>query len=299
MRTIPSGFRDGSVTDLQACWMITRRDDEIIRGTECDLDVTVTSGAFAGVYPARAAITGSEIHTTDDMAVDNLEIKGALVDPSGAFDTGGTGDLDVPDLSAADIEAGMFDNAEVHTFLVNVQDPDLYQHVLRSGWIGNVTRTSDGDYTAEMRGLTQALSQTIVRTYGVTCDAELCDARCKVDMTPFTVDDTVGSAISRREFLTASSLLPLQFSNIPGGTVTFTSGLNTGYSMEIKSYVSLHLTLWRPMPKDIATGDAFTVRQGCNKAFITCLNSYNNLNNFRGHGYYVPGDHEVLKVGKR
>ena len=291
MLTIPAGFLDGPVTDLQVCWMVTRRDGVVIRGTEWDRDLVITTGTYTGAYLARAGITGSDIRSTSDLSVDNLEVVGALGSP--AIDSSS---LFLLDVTAADIEAGLLDNAEAVTFLVNAADPDLYQRVLRAGWIGNSTREAEGKYTTEMRGLTQALSQGIVRTYGLGCDAELGDERCKVDMTPHTFTDSVATVYSRREFATSTFL---GLTQTIGGTITFTSGLNTGYSMEIKDYASLHITLYLPMPNDITGGDTFIFRRGCNKKRSTCIDVYDNILNFRGHGTFVPGQSEILKVGKR
>lgn len=297
MRTIPAGFRDDHVTLLQICWVVTRRDGEIIRGTECDENIEISTGSnYAGTYLAHAGISGSSIRSTDNLAVDNLEVIGALQEPSEQDSSSATGVLFL-DLSAADIEAGMFDNAEVTTFLVNTATPDLYQHVLRTGWLGNVTRTAEGQYQTELRGLTQALSQGILRTYSVGCDAELYDSRCRVDPAPHTFSRTVTVVTSRRAFQIDTGFVSIL--QIAGGTVTFTSGLNAGYTMEIKSYLSLQIELYLPMPKDIAVGDTLTIRRGCDKLHDTCLNFYNNLDNFRGHGVLVPGDTEVLKVGKK
>ncbi len=301
MRTIPAGFLDSKVTDLQVCWRVRRRDEELILGTEHDVNIPITDDSLglAGTYLSHAAITGSDIRSTSDLSVDNLEVTGALINAPlvDTSDTSSTGDLTLLDLSAADIEAGMFDNAEVTTFLVNSTDPDLYQHIMRTGWIGSITRTAEGQYKTELRGLTQALSQGIVRTYGVGCDAELGDERCTVDMTPFTFTRSVAVVTSRRAFQIDTPLGTVI--NIPGGRVTWTSGANAGYSMEIKSYLSLQMTLYLPMPADIEVGDTFTIRQGCNKTLSTCKDSYNNILNFRGHAIFVPGQNEILKVGKR
>jgi uncharacterized phage protein (TIGR02218 family) len=295
MRTIPAGFLDTHVTTLQVCWVVVRRDGEIIRGTECDEDIEISTGSdYAGTYLAQAGITGSAIRSTDDLAVDNLEVTGALQEISEQDSSSATGILYL-DLSAADIEAGVFDNAEVTTFLVNTLTPDLYQHVLRTGWLGNVTRTAEGQYQTELRGLTQALSQGIVRTYSVACDAELFDARCRVDPAAFTTTDTVTAVTSRRVFQAAGPFPGLS----AGGKITFTSGGNNGYAMEIKSISGTTITLYLPMPADITIGDTFTYRSGCDKASSTCIGTYNNFLNFRGHGLLVPGDTEILKVGKK
>ena len=298
MRTIPSGFLNGEVTDLQICWMVVRRDGIVIRGTEYDKDIEISgAGDLDGVYLMHAGITGSDIRSTADMSVDNLEVIGALQQQP-PTETGDTGDIQLTDLNAADIEAGLFDNADVVTFLVNSTNPNLYQHILRTGWLGGVTRTAEGAYKTELRGLTQALSQSVVRTYSVGCDAELGDDRCRVDMTAYTHDRTVTQVFSRRLFQISTPLISM-FGNVPGGTVTFNTGLNAGYSMEIRSYMSLQIATYLPMPNDIEIGDEITIRQGCDKAWMTCVNSYNNILNFRGHGVLVPGDMEVLKVGKK
>ena len=176
MLTIPAGFHDGAVTSLQVCWVVTRRDGVEIRGTEWDRDLTITTGDYAGTFLARAGITGSDIRSTSDLSVDNLEVIGALAAPL-TTDSSSASSLFLLDVTAADIEAGLLDNAEAVTFLVNSNDPDLFQRVLRAGWLGNSQRTAEGQYKIELRGLTQALSQGIVRTYGVGCDAELGDCR--------------------------------------------------------------------------------------------------------------------------
>jgi uncharacterized phage protein (TIGR02218 family) len=200
-------------------------------------------------------------------------------------------------LNAADIEAGLLDNAEVVTFLVNSTAPNLYQLVLRSGWIGNTTRTAEGEYKTELRGLTQALSQGIVRTYSVGCDAELFDERCRA--TPvFLSSGSVTAVTSRRQFQVNPGDIPTII-NAPGGKITWTSGRNDGYVMEIKTYLALVVTLYLPMPLDIEVGDTFDFSPGCDKTRETCINSYNNIANFRGHGVLVPGQFEILRVGKR
>ena len=301
MKAIPSGFLDTSVTDLQVCWRVIRRDSVEILGTEYDQDITLTTGDYAGIYLARAGITGSDIRTTSDLSVDNLEVTGALSDNTGGDSSSSSSALTLLDLNAADIEAGLIDNAEVVTFLVNATAPDLYQLVLRSGWIGNTQRTAEGQYKTELRGLTQALSQGIVRTYSIGCDAELGDERCKKDLTALLQDrHVIGPIIPRRSFDYNGSSLHVA-NQVVGGKVTWTSGLNTGYSMEIKEHDGpvRTITLYLPTPNDIGPGDDFTFSPGCDKTFNTCKFTYDNLVNRRAHAIFVPGQTEILKVGKR
>ncbi len=289
MRTIPSGVAThlaGRVTKLAVCWKVVRRDSILILGTEHDKDIVIASGTYEGTYKARAGITGSNVASSSDLAVDNLEVTGTL----------NPGDLALVDLSAPDIEAGLLDNADVTLFVVNWAAPNDGQVVLRTGTIGNISRTSEGQYKTELRGLTQALSQTIVRTYGVTCDAELGDSRCTVNMAAFTFAGTVSAVVDRRNFTATITGSPAD-ALITGGKVTWNTGDNAGYAMEVKAKTGSDLNLFLPMPVDIQIGDTFTVKAGCDKSKATCIGTFANLPNFRGHGVFVPGETQILKVG--
>ena len=284
------------VTTLAVCWRVTRRDAQVILGTQHDEDlfvaVNTTDFDLSGAYIARAGITGSSVSGTSDMSVDNMEVDGAL----------NSSDLTFVDLSAADIEAGLFDGAEIKLFLVNWEDPDQFQIILRSGTLGEIFRTSEGRYRTELRGLAQQLTQNIVRTYGSSCDAELGDARCSVDVGALTLTGTVTAATSNRQFSASifygSPVAEEGYFN--GGLITWTSGENANFSMEVKldAYGSpAEILLYLPMPKDIAPGDAFTIRPGCDKSAAMCKGRFANLVNFRGHGAWVPGMGEVMAFG--
>lgn len=289
MRTVPSGLATHlaqRVTKLAVCWKVVRSDSVLILGTEHDRDIVIASGAYAGTYKARAGITGSSVTSSADLSVDNMEVNGAL----------NPGDLQIIDLAAADIEAGLLDDAEVTLFLVNWASPADGQLVLRTGTIGNITRTSEGQYKTELRGLTQALSQTIIRTYSVTCDAELGDSRCTVNMAAFTFSGTVTAVTDRRNFTATITGSPAD-ALITGGKVIWSTGDNAGYSMEVKTKSGTSINLFLPMPVDIQIGDTFSVHAGCDKSKATCIGTFNNLPNFRGHGVFVPGETQILKVG--
>lgn len=80
-----------------------------------------------------------------------------------------------------------------------------------------------------------------------------------------------------------------------GGTITFTSGPNTGRSLEIISYDPATYTvgLFEAFAYPISQGDKFLIMQGCDKSFATCK-VYGNQINFRGEPH-VPGQDEMLK----
>lgn len=298
MRDVPAALAAhllGDVTTLAVCWRVERRDGVLILGTEHDQPIPISAlgspvNPYAGEYQAHAGITGSDVRSTSDLSVDNMEVSGAI----------NRGDLQVLDLSAADIEAGLFDDASVVLFLVNWQAPEDGQLVIRCGHIGEISRTSEGRYKTELRGLTQRLSQTIIRTYLETCDADLGDTRCGVDLVAMTVAGEVTSITSRRKFgaLLSAGSPTFAVGTFNGGLVYWTSGDNQGFSMEVKFEPSGspgEFELYLPMPRDIVVGDSFTIRPGCDKLLPTCRDRFANVPRFRGHGVFTPGLNKLLR----
>lgn len=288
----------GHGTTIATCWQVTRQDGVVQRSTDHDREVAISNSTpidgLEGVYQAFTGLMASNIRSAADLAVDNLEVRGQI----------GTGSIDVP---VADIEAGLYDDAEIVLFLVNWMSPDDGQIILRRGTIGNIKRSSDGEYTAELRGLTQKLTQTIVRTYGVRCDADLGDARCGVDLEPLTITGTVTSVTSRRRFA-ATFDLPSPAPDVDyydGGLLTFSSGANDGYAQEVRRGIGAgspaqldEVELFLPFPAAVTTGDTFTLRPGCDKRKQTCIKTFDNVANFRGYGVYTPGPADVIRGGR-
>lgn len=268
MRSLPAelvSHLGGDVTTIAVCWRVTRPDGVLILGTEHDADIIVEADSpshpYTGTYSASAGITGSDVRSTSDMSVDNLEVTGAV----------NQGDIQILDLSASDIEAGLFDNAEIVLFLCNWRAPNDGQIVLRTGHIGEISRTSEGQYRTELRGLAQKLSQNIIRTYGASCDAELGDSRCGIDLTTYTLTGTVTAVTSNRRFMAEIN--------------------------EASPVITMDVELFLPMPNDIEIGDEFSIRPGCDKSNVTCRETFANIANFRGHGYLVPGIGEMMVFG--
>jgi uncharacterized phage protein (TIGR02218 family) len=227
------------------------------------------------LYQASTGYTRSAIHGIADLSVDNLDIESAL-----NSDT----------LDAADLRAGLWDGAEVEIFLVNWATLSQGKIILKRGTIGQV-ELRDAVFKAELRGLTQALSQQIVELYTPDCRADLGDARCKINLAALIVTGSVTATSNQRGFTdTARTEADGYWS---GGLVTWTSGANAGRKMEIRSYAAHAFTLFLPMPGTITVGDTYSLQPGCDKSFTTCKARYNNAVNFRGEPH-VPGTDQTL-----
>lgn len=79
----------------------------------------------------------------------------------------------------------------------------------------------------------------------------------------FTKESTVSTVTSQREITTGLTDADDYFSN---GVLTFTSGLNSGLSFDVKRYqnTSGTVTLIHAAPFTIAASDAFSIEAGCN-----------------------------------
>lgn len=81
------------------------------------------------------------------------------------------------------------------------------------------------------------------------------------------------------------------------GVITMTSGLNTGLSKEVKSYVPGQWTLYEPFPYDVAIGDAYSMTPGCDKTEPTCFTKYDNVINMDAEPW-LAGVDKMVQTGR-
>lgn len=271
---------ESGATTLCWCWRLTRNDGARLGFTDHDRDI-----AFDGTtFEAAAGFSASDIRDAVGLSVDNMEVESAL----------SSGRLEEDDLAA-----GLYDAAGVEIYRVNWQAPD--QRVLiRAGSLGEVRRAGQA-FTAEVRGLAEQLQQPSGRLFQYTCDADLGDSRCGVDLTAYRLVGAILAARSGRELIVSGlgSYLTGWFSR---GLVTFTAGANAGHAFEVKQYTAssdgtLTIELWQEPRHRPQVGDAFTVTAGCDKRFDTCRSKFSNGPNFRGFPH-MPGNDFVTAVAR-
>ena len=279
MRTIPTALQtklDSGITTLCRCWVIERADGVTQGFTDHDEDIAldvVTCRAGSG-------LTGSEVTQKLGLAVDSSELSGALADDT---------------LSDADLAAGRYDRAAVEIWLVDWCEPAL-RVLLAKGTLGEVRREGLA-FTAEVRVLSDRLSQESGRLFTAMCSADLGDSRCGIDIgsAAFRGTGSVTSTEATSTF-TASGLDSFEDGWFTAGKVTFSNGANSGMSVEVKSHRkggAVSLVLWQAMPEPVAVGDTFIVTAGCDKRFETCRTRFNNATNFRGFPH-IPGNDFVI-----
>ncbi len=262
-------------TTLAWCWRITRLDGVVLGFTNHDRTLSFDSTDFE----ASTGFLGTEIESQLGMSVDNMDVYGAV---------------DSVKIVEGDIEAGLFDAAEIEVFLVNWSD--VSQRVMmKKGNLGEVKR-GKVMFQTEVRGISSQLQQVKGRVYQYSCDALLGDSRCAkggLSGPSFTGTGTVADT-NGYSSLSATGLGSYSNNWFTRGKITFTSGLNNGVAREIKSHFNTDgvtsVSLWEPLPFELSPGDTFTIRAGCDKTFKMCKAKFANANNFRGFPHIPGGD---------
>jgi len=150
---------------LARCLRLERLDGQRFGFTSHDRDLV-----FGGVtYRASPGMRTSAIAGKADMSVQNSEADLLLDDDA---------------ITQEDLRAGLWDFAAYRVFFVNWAD--LAQGDIRRtrGRLGEVVLDDTGLARTELRGLTQAMQQTIGELTSAECREDLGGPRCKIPLRP-------------------------------------------------------------------------------------------------------------------
>lgn len=259
-----------SISAIATCWSIKRKDGVTLRFTDCDQDICIKGQT----YLASGGLTSSNISTSGGTSVDNFDITGVI-----------SSEL----ISDDDIIQGKYDHAEIRIAYVNYLNPKFPVLKFKKGWIGEI-KFNKQQFTAEVRGLTQALHSKFSATFSPLCRAQFGDRQCQVNKADFTFDNIrIDHFIDRfafnsKHFLdicakSSSNLVEMfKFARI-----TLLGSTNKPlFSSEIHSISQEKIALAQEIPSNSLSANSFQIIAGCNKKFETCCNLYKNALNFRG-----------------
>lgn len=260
------------VTTLCRVLAVERSDGHALGFTDHDRDL-----AFDGItFRADTGLTAMALQQGTGLSVDNTEAMGALSDAA---------------ISEADIEAGLYDGAEVRCWLVNWADVNLRALQFR-GQIGEIRRDG-GAFEAELLGLTDLLNQPMGRVYQAPCAAVLGDASCGKDISEEGYQAEVEVLSVEGNILTFASMPGYEVQWFQRGVLEVLSGSGAGQSVPIKrdweTQNGREITLWTAMGAPVSAGDTVRLTAGCDKRMETCRNKFNNLINFQGFPD-IPGN---------
>lgn len=283
MKTSPASLQDETTT-FAVFWKIERRDGVVQGFTSHVQDISYNDGAGSVVYKAATGIVPSNIASSVGKGIDNLQIVGII---------------NSSDIDENDIMIGKYDDAKVTIFLHNYENLLDTPITLIKGYIGEVT-LGRASFEAEVRSLIQRASQAIGKACSPLCRVKvLGDGECGVNLAGFTfTNQTVQGVVSRSIFRSASAgVVGKPAFYFAYGTLTWTSGPNSGKSVEVRSHNTsnpMEFTLAEPMPFPIGVGNQFTIVAGCDRRLETCRDKFANVLNFRGEPY-IPGADAVLR----
>lgn len=210
MKTITAGMTSHlaeTVTSLCSIWRVTRKDGVNFYFTDHDDDITFDDGDGSQTYSSLYGYQRTSIANNIGLAVDNLDLVGFFNSSA---------------VKEEELRAGLFDYATVRVSMVNWADLTDGNIKMRKGTLGEVIQTPQGVWRAELRGLTQALSQNVVDLYQAECRADLGDAQCMVPIKPAVLARS--TAVAEGAFYRVPTL---------GATETVWSGLLTNSGFEL------------------------------------------------------------------
>ena len=271
MRVISAGLKaaimSGKIANLVK---LTRSDGQQYRYT--DHDVTLSVGGLD--YLPAAGLQRLRLESTTDNKVSNQQFAAAWLD----FDE-------------HELHEGLFDNAEVEVMKIGWDDVAAGFITSFYGNLGIIQWTDDG-FKADVHSITRKLN----RNYGITTTAS-CRHRlfepnsitstggCLINKAANTFTGTVTGIVKNRIRFEVTGAFPTTQGYVAFGELTFTSGLNNTLIYEVSKHdvgAFSEIELMTQTTRDVGIGDTFTVTAGCDKAFATCKNKFNNSVNFGG-----------------
>lgn len=268
--TLQQGISKGTIA---TCVKITDKNNIVYGFTDHDVPLVVDSVT----YKPAPGLQRIVMNLRNNAEVSNQEFTAAWV----------------VDLSEDDLTKGLFDDAPISVFRVDWSNLAAGKVSVFEGNLGLVQWTADG-FRADVHSLMKALARIIGVEVTAKCRHKLFSVAgttgvgyCGVSSASFTYTGSVSAspAPNNKVFYTTMGTGSGQVSTwFANGILTFTSGLNSGASFEIKSHdpVTYKTELFLPTPYAVQAGDTFTVHAGCDKTTTTCKNKFNNIVRFGG-----------------
>lgn len=260
------------------CWLIKLRDGTRIGLTDHDCPVQ-----FDGVnFSANAGMTPAALEMSADFARDGSEAMGVLGSPH---------------IKKEDLNAGLYDGAEVSLWLVDWQMPDN-RLMLMKGAFGAV-RHENESFHVTLEGPSSLLQQSVGRVFQKKCDARLGDKRCQVGLTNPTYQTT--TQIIQAKALEIEIPLLQAFSKtwFASGQIEWLAGGKVKGQFAIRSDAirsgRRYLGLWESLTDLPIAGDQIRLTAGCDKHLATCRTKFSNAVNFQGTPH-MPADHLLVKA---
>ncbi len=276
-------------------WKITRTDSATFFFTDHDEEIEFTDGA---TYSPSGGLDASARRKSSGLQPGNLDA---------------TGPVSTDEITIEDLQDRRFDGAQVDEYEVDWLYPWIGALGSQRYWIDTVE--FDGErWVAEVEGVSRWFRANVVRTATRGCRRDLGDGQvtgrgCQFALEAHKIANVrIVTVTDDRNFTANSSDIPSSYGPLPLtiadgvfqlGSVRWISGDNAGDESEVKNYT--HSTrafeLFIPTAQPIQTSDTFIAIPGCDKAKTTCVNRYDQLENYGGHET-MPGGNARVAIGR-
>lgn len=274
-------------------------DAPVVRLAGYPVDLVMSNGE---VYLTEQGYEFSGYGASSTFASSSVDLKGILQQGAIARD---------------DLMSGVYDNARVKLFATSWADPIEDEEPIGECFWGKVD-TTDDQYTTQLMGKVDVLSQSTGRSYSPTCQWTFLDqtldghvlpaaqSRCigprsAPDGPSFAALKVTGTLTSvTDQYMFADSARVEAPDYFGAGAIRFTTGPNAGLKpIAIKAFTAggvflLQEALFYPP----GVGDEYEAIPGCRKRFgDDCVAKWANGINFGGHPH-VPAPSQYGQIGR-
>lgn len=271
-------------------WKFTLKNGAVLAYTTWDTDLIVDGVTYAShdvilKSGARKQARGLEVNTIDIDCMPNLTNNPSVVSvpsPNGVVAVYGglmslaqtQSQIGAKFLFLQACVQGILDRGKAECFRIFMPMPgDVSLGPVRIflGEINNVKATRNMA-TLTCHDQTDILNIYMPRRqFQPKCSWTFGDSNCTFDKSTVTSSSTVTNVSGNT--ITCGLTDVAGFYNF--GSVTFTSGANTGLSRSIKNYQVGQVTFTGPFPQPIQIGDTFSIVAGCSKNFSGAEQQFN------------------------
>lgn len=235
--------------------------------------------AFRWCTGTREAVIDGDTYTpVDGLTFSSIASSVGMNVDNGKFTIG-----DSEDVLREDIIDGVWDGSAYRIFQYNWASPSDGIIPWPYGWVANA-EPRVAAYDLEFRDFRAALLQDVTRIHSEPCGYELGDAKCRKDLTLFTITaEPITAVASRRQVTFAGFTEVADWAT--EGRLLFTSGPNAN---GIQRQIELHqaggvITFTRELPYPALIGDEATIIAGCRHRWdLDCRDKFANMVNNGG-----------------
>ena len=233
-------------------------------------------------YRANPGMTPSAISLRDGFSADSMDVEGVL---------------DASTLSAADLDAGRWNGAQLELLACDWQHAEAGMLRLMRGTIGDVIHAvgdgGGGTFRVELVSDMARLEREGAPQCSPLCRADLGDARCGVAMD--------GRRRQRRATHVSGTQIELDAplpdpGNYVHGRLRFVSGGMAGLDRRIAAVDGIALRVDEPVRSEGLAGSMLWIWEGCDRRFETCATRFGNSVSFDGEPH-VPGTDALVRYG--